>query len=313
MVNPISLPNFHEDQPSPLENTLASQIGSRNPMGAAYMLMAEQNRRGMAQDDYHQQIADTNDLQRQNMLSGMQEARIKAIGPILQHAQPGTLGAMRSLYPDLIPNQADSAQLEDSIGRNAAALQSKEFGEGAVGGMQYGAGVLPQGVQQGTPAVVQAAEKNAQSRVDAAGVMAGAKPTSWTQRVTTPDPKHPLDQQTERQIQYGGNTGAPPGVGGVIKPAPGRRGPSFGKDGVAGMNLMTGPLAPTDSGAGAAAPPSSGYSDGQVAAAVTALGNRNRAQYNDVMMQAKNNGGTPMVGKRSDGSPGLVGTNGQVY
>lgn len=324
MPNTFSMPNYHEDQPSPIEAQLIGQLAGANPGGnkslAGVLLQAEQGRRAATQQDYHDYLAGVNQLQAGSIRANSMDHEKTEFNTALQHAIPGSLQAYGAQFPGSIPQDPRIMDpLNESIRQRQMSVDASGLGKGAEGGMLYAPDAMPAGMQQGEPAVVTAAQKNADSRVEAARVGASAKPTGYSQRVWTPDKTKPLDQQTDRTYQYGdsgGSSGAPAGLRSAIKPAPSRGGTSpLGKSDAASRAMMSDPSLVETGGAGAstAAPPSAGYSDGQVAAAVVALGNRNRAQHADVMKQAAINGGKPMVGVRSDGKPGLVGTNGQVY
>lgn len=323
MPNTFSLPNYHEDQPSPIETQLIGQLAGANPGGnkslAGMLLQSEQNRRAASQQDYHDYLAGVNQLQAGSIAANSQDHAKTEFNAALKSAIPGSMQAYGAQFPGSVPQDPRIMDpLNDAIRQRAMSVDASGLGKGAEGGMLYAPDAMPAGMTQGEPAVVTAAQKNADSRVEAARVAAGAKPLGFESIVSTPDPKHPLDQKTTHRNIYGdsggGSSGAPAGLRSAIKAAPGRGGPALGPNGgdAASRAMMANPSL-TEVGA---TPPAAGqpsYSEAQIGKAVVALGQRSRAQHADVMKQAAQNGGVIMPGVRSDGTPGLMGTNGQVW
>jgi hypothetical protein len=225
MVN-ISSPSWREDAPSAEETSLAQLIGARNPMAAANLMIPEMQRNSQAQDAYHDQIAQNNDIQRQAIAQASQEARLKSLTAIGEHGVPGMLAAIRSMMPDAVPTEANSVALEQGIGQKAAATNLAGFGKASEGGIQINPSLLGPGNTQGTPALVQAAKLNADSRRDAAAIGAAAHgPGSkdFVEFTTTPNMEKPFDTRHERHYgvsnvipSAGGGGGG--GGGGVMPP-----------------------------------------------------------------------------------------------
>lgn len=308
MVNALSLPNFHEDAPSALETGLATSIGNRNPLGAAMMLIAEQNRRGQAQDAYHSYFDNVSNLQRQNMSAGLGETALKEFTGLIQHDPGGALGAAR-LIPGIgqfLPPAQATGDLETNIANKQNATNVHNIGVGAgaanTGGVQLPLSMLPAGTTIGPPGVVQAQAVANEGRLGAAALAAGAKPTGET-TTTGGTITKPVVTKT---FEYGNApSAAPHGLGSVIPPASAGNGVGKGNPLLGGLTSPA-PDAPLQTAQPDVSTPPV-FSQDKINQALMQLKKINPKAYDDAVK------GGGKVGMRPDGKPGIVGASGQVY
>jgi hypothetical protein len=215
MPNQFTPPNFHEDQPSAMETALATSIGNRNPMSALGMLIPEQTRRGMAQDDYHDTMSQINAMQQQNLNTNAAELRGKALETLTSH--PTLNSVPFAVSSGIIPDLPEAAGLGQGVNTAAAASNLKAAGEG-FGPLLQG-GVTPTAAAFGQfipspdgqspiasiqpPALVQAA--GVRGAADIAGRKIAAEQASRTVTHTMLHPDNPLDQSFVQTTEAGGN------------------------------------------------------------------------------------------------------------
>ena len=305
----ISTPSWREDAPSAEETQLASLIGSHNPMAAANLMIPEMQRNFQAQDAYHQQMLDNNLLQRQNIAQAAQEAKMKGITSLLEHVQPGTLAAARSVLGDMVPDAASSSALELSAQQKADAANAANLGKGNEGGVVPSASAVPAGFSVTSPGLVQAAGINAAGRVQAAGIGAAGANKSYTESIVTPDPTRPWETFKTHTAGGGGGRGAPAGLSGVVPPSnnsyEGQPNPFLG----GATSPPTTNVPPALQGSATPGP-----TPAAIATKMQTLAATNPNGHTQVTKAAAANGGQPIPGpRRADGSGTLMGADGQAY